>query len=261
VDKYELLNVLNWENLVTLYEDVAQKDNLVFKSLDPTLSYYSSYYDWPNFVMLKKCEEAVEVILPEIDQKIVSKELPPYILCGHEFYNYHILDDLLDKHGIRQVDQWINICYDMNGPLPQELNPPDFDLREVRNFEDLRNWTNINIALFFHGRPIPSDKFEDNKYTLLNAYEKDTPVGTIMIFWGPNGGAGIYMGGILHEYRSKGYGRKLVTTTLDYIKDRGYKYCFGQATRQGIKQWDKLGFVTTGYLNIYWKVGVKSLGL
>lgn len=254
---FEYYNAINWNNLVTLYDDAAQNDELISKSTEPILCYKTLDYDWPNFNLMAKVNNDVDKVISEANQLIIKKIIPPYILCSYQYANDQMLSDIMDKYGIRQMDQWINICYDVEKEIPELAVIKDYGLYEVNNEAELKQWTDVVSKLFFHNRPIPVQHFMNDNYTILLAREKDIPVGAIMIYWGPDRSAGIYMGGILHEYRSKGYGREIVTIALDLIKKKNYKYCLGQATRQGIKQWNKLGFITTGYADIYWKIGHK----
>ncbi len=257
MNEIEYYNKINWNNLVTLYDDAAQNDKLVYKSTEPILSYKSIDYDWPNFNLLEYNGDEFDSVIDETNQLIIRKIIPPYILSSYQYANNEQLTSAMEKNGIRQIDQWINICYDVEKELPKMAEIPNYSLYEVHNDSELKKWTDVVINLFFHGRAIPSHLFMRDMYTILIAQENRTPIGAIMIYWGPEKSAGIYMGGIIPEYRSKGYGREIVTVALDYIKKNNYKYCLGQATRQGIRQWNKLGFLTTGYLDIFWKVGHK----
>lgn len=83
-----------------------------------------------------------------------------------------------------------------------------------------------------------------NKIILLVYYENGTPVSTVELFPTDEAIIGVYSLATLYEFRGKGIGSAMMTVALNTAKERGYKTVVLQASEDGKRIYERLGFKT-----------------
>jgi GNAT superfamily N-acetyltransferase len=72
-------------------------------------------------------------------------------------------------------------------------------------------------------------------------------VAAVELFFSEKQTAGIFNLSTLQEYRGKGIGTALISYALHEAKKQGYIYAALQASEEGLRIYERLGFVTETY--------------
>lgn len=250
------LNQRNWESLIALYEHVAASDEKFTRISKPFVGYLSDHYDWPNFVVIDAITSDFEERVAELSSLISTCKNQPYVLCHPLLAQNMGVAEVFEKNNMRQFDQWINILYDIKWGLPADFSTPGFRTEIVANEEQKKIWADITSTVFHHGRPVPVNSLTGDKFMLLIGYADDVPVATMMIFFDREITT-TYYGAVLKEYRGKGYGQKILRVAFEEMKKLGIELSMSQSTQAGIKSWLQFGYQTTGYIDIFMKLGTR----
>ena len=119
--------------------------------------------------------------------------------------------------------------------------------KAVQDFAEViaYNWTppDENIRKYF---TLTVDKYLDksNEIFLAIYYHENRPVSVIEMFSSGKDTAGLYSLATLSSFRGQGLGSSLITFALNELKTRGYKNVILQASEDGIRIYEKLGFRT-----------------
>ncbi|RIV21616.1 N-acetyltransferase [Fibrisoma montanum] len=118
-------------------------------------------------------------------------------------------------------------------------------LREVADFAEVvaRNWTppDPNVLAYFWKTALHY-LAPDNRIVLTIYYENELPVSVIELFPTDDQTIGLYCLATLNEYRGRGIGTALMTFALNKARELGYKTAVLQASEEGIRIYERLGF-------------------
>lgn len=253
----DTLSIANWDNLIELYSDVSDHNTDIFFSKEPIVSYFSQKYGWPNFSLLAALKLDLNKQFSFINEAIEKNYIAPLILVHPELQNEMSITNNFENYGIRQIGQWPLIYYDLKNILPDYEMPKDFNIFYVDTDEKLSHWHDVASEVLFNNKPIPLRYEDRGKHALFVAYEKDTPVASVSAFFGSTSSSA-HMVAVLPEYRKKGYGKLIMRAALNLSAEKGYRLCFSQSSKMGLKSWLTLGYQVSGYVNIFWKIGFQQ---
>lgn len=257
MDSMQLLSNANWCNLVEMYLDVNISNDDVLKTNSPILSVNSEKYGWPNFSLLDKLDEDPKKHCSMINNAIELGLIAPMILVHPDLCANPLITDLFLEHGIRQIGQWPLIFYDLDKKPQKYCGQDDLRIVKVEDEEHFYDWHNVASKVLFEGRRIPLKHVHNDRHALYVAYEGCIPVATASAFFGKTDSSA-HMVAVLPDYRKKGYGKTIMSAALSISAELGYEYCFSQSSKMGLKSWLNLGYQTSGYIDIFWKVGFKQ---
>lgn len=252
---------LNLENnLYQFYENFIGFEDFMVNKCNHYDFISSKKYQWPGFVYnLEANHENCDQLINELEKKILSKEIPPFLLVDPK----RIPDDFENKIsqiGISKIDYWPIIFYDLKKKKLQLKNISDFNIIEIRDVEQLRLWYNIVVSVLFPGKSVSFDFFHqhlnDPGYLFHLGYVGKTPVSSFMVFMN-NRIAGTFMGATVNEFRKRGYGSEIMIRALLDAEKAGCLYATGQSSRMGFPVWQQVGFSSANNIDIYWMIGEK----
>ncbi|CCH53771.1 acetyltransferase [Fibrisoma limi BUZ 3] len=123
--------------------------------------------------------------------------------------------------------------------------------QEVADFADVvaRNWSPADQNVTAYYQQTASQYLASDSGVMLTIYyEHDKPVSVIELFPTDDQTIGLYCLATLDEYRGRGIGSALMTYALNIAKEAGYTTAILQASEDGIRIYERLGFrVTTTY--------------
>jgi ribosomal protein S18 acetylase RimI-like enzyme len=119
--------------------------------------------------------------------------------------------------------------------------------KALRDFAEVIacNWTppDENIRKYFT-HTVDNYLDKSNEIFLAIYYHENKPVSVIEMFSSAKDTAGLYSLATLSSFRGQGLGSSLMTFALNELKTRGYKNVILQASEDGIRIYEKLGFRT-----------------
>lgn len=254
MDRLSQLNEQNWVNLNELYEDVSYQSTEITKVDEPELSIFSSRFCWPNFTIVSDRIAESEGYLSALNDSVLANKISPIFLIRHELLEHDNVAQILDGLGIRQIDMWPAIFYDLAKGLPEKHDYPELQVRIISDNPTLDLWHEIASKVLFSNKDLPVQGFLSQKYVLLLGYLDSKPVATTLVFFGSKS-ASVHMVAVEPEFRRLGIGKSIFSKALQLCLDNGYKIVFSQASKMGRKPWLDLGFEISGYFDIFWKVG------
>ena len=197
-----------------------------------------------NYVSFGSCE-------PHLIESLKAKKLP--FICFAQsniekdfpkwcYENNFVKDDEVITHKFEKLDTW---GYQPNSALRIE---------KVSNKNELNDFDFISSNAFQHPPQAAFDFFKsvlnDLTISLFVAYHENVPVGCGMVSF-VNDIAGLYLGGVLPEYRRQGIGCELTKYRMNYIKQQGFKTIIVQNLSSSISYYQKLGFKPMGSVAFY----------
>lgn len=251
-----LLSLCNWENLLEFYAKVSNDNPDFIYMVEPIPSIHSSVFCWPRFSIISQFNSDVTDNLLIIDERILSGIMAPFLLVGPKAQNNLVLYDSLEKHGIRQIAQWPLMFFDLEKITPEYNALGGMDIFRVDEGKSLRDWEILASNVLFADKPLPVNRMMSDGCALFIGYMGKTPVATSLAFFGTESSSA-HMVAVHPDYRGKGYGKQIMTAAIIDSSERGYNTCYCQASQMGLKSWTALGFVVTGYVDLFWKVGYK----
>ncbi len=254
MDRSSQLNELNWKNLIEMYEDVFYQSTDIIKVDEPDLSIFSSRFCWPNFTIVSDRIAEAEGYLSALNDSVLTNTISPIFLIRHELLENGNLTAEMENLGIRQIEVWPAIFYDLTQGIPENQESLELQVRIVSDNPTLDLWHEIARKVLFSNKELPVLGFLSQKYVLLLGYLDNKPVATTLVFLGSTG-ASVHMVAVDPEFRRQGIGKSIFTKALQLCLDNGYKFVFSQASKMGRKPWLDLGFQISGYFDIFWKVG------
>ncbi len=135
----------------------------------------------------------------------------------------------------------------------------DVDIVRVQNDAQCRDWAAIQSAANGGFPPIVLDTYEqllraslhaDSTLTAFVAYADRLPVACALLHGG-GGAAGIYQVGTIPAVRRRGYGTAVTAAAVLYAEKRGYDVSVLIATQMGRSVYEKMGFQTFMWANVY----------
>lgn len=254
MDDLHKLSIDNWDNLIELYMNVYRNSDGFTQTTSPIISGFSDLYGWPNFSFLDRLEQDIDSQFSCIDKGIDVGLLAPMILVHPNLHNHQQITEAFEIYSIRQIGQWPLMYYNLQGNFPSIPKPDDFKIVLVSTKESLADWQGVAYKVLFNDKRIPLTYIDAQKHALFVGYENDIPVASSSAFFGENNSSA-HMCAILPEYRNKGYGKLIMQAALKASGEGGYKLCFSQSSKMGLKSWLSLGYQVSGYLDIFWKIG------
>lgn len=252
---HQSLNKANWENLLDLYKKVQSSTRVIIKHTTPVLSYKSSGLAWPNFSIINDVLNDYDDLIEKIQRAININTIPPVILLNPSLPNQSQITDALEQKAIRQIDVWPVIYFEMSKGLPKLTPNPDLRIELVTCESELMDWNLVASQVLFKGKELPINGFLNQDFKLLVGYLDSEPVATTMLFVGSEYPS-VHMVAVLPHHMKKGIGKRIFARALEISADLKAKRVFAQASRMGTKPWLELGFEISGYLNVFWQVGI-----
>jgi GNAT superfamily N-acetyltransferase len=121
---------------------------------------------------------------------------------------------------------------------------------EVQHYAQIvaRNWQPPDENLIqYYTKATPVILAPDAPAMLYVYYNSGIPVAALELFFSEHQTAGIFNLSTLQEYRGRGIGTALISYALDEAKKQGYTYAALQASEEGLRIYERLGFVTETY--------------
>lgn len=176
-----------------------------------------------------------------ISEKLDQLHCPAYFWVG-PCTEPDNLDEVLLRNG------WVHLASPpaMLVDLDQLITPPvpeSFELKRVKNAEDLATWRRA-VARGFGLLPEVAEMFSmtaDDQARLYTAFLGNEVVGTTALIT-VNGVAGIYCVCTFPEFRGRGVGAALTTVPLLEAYEEGYRIGTLQASSMGLPIYSRLGF-------------------
>jgi ribosomal protein S18 acetylase RimI-like enzyme len=242
-------------NQISLYQQ-AMKSGLVNEGRVGDICWYKAEKGgWPNKISLSSDNVSPEHI-EQADHEVVKKNAPPYWIFRSDDSRRHVSSALLNK-GYRQVDQWKGMYLDLR-QIQDNSFDPKLVIRPVQESAGLHEWMTIINKVLFKQQPvnerITGSFIKNNKIEMLTGYLKNNPVSALLIhFKGEY--AGVYMVATHQNFQRQGFGQQMMQKTLQVARQQGSKFCILHATSQGLKLYQKLGFIEICVFDLFWKVG------
>jgi GNAT superfamily N-acetyltransferase len=141
------------------------------------------------------------------------------------------------------------VVLDLATEVPDVAPPSDVRIRPVDDREGLADVAAVGIRAFGEDYSARTDEFlARTKYgsvLFFVAYRDEEPVSAGRLETPPSGDfAGLYGGGTVPEYRSRGIYRALVSIRAQIARQRGYRYLSVDAADTSLPILRRLGFVT-----------------
>lgn len=149
------------------------------------------------------------------------------------------------------------MLFDLN-PYTPAINELHKNIHIVSSHEELleystviaKNWNppDQNVITYYN-KVEPHILDKDNHIILAVYYNDGNPVSTVELFPTDENTIGLYGLATLSDSRGKGIGSALMSFCLNTAKERGYKQAVLQASEDGIRIYQRLGFqvLTTFY--------------
>lgn len=220
-------------------------------------------YIWPNLIFDINSYEYHT--FNDINQKIIEKEIPPFILinCIHSGH----WEDLLIKNKYRLILDWTIMYLEVEKIKYSHVtnnfnNEISIKLISEREKKEIDAFTNIVQKNLNNNNPIPDDLFynlsKSNNFKLLLAYKDNNPCGTLLLYYTDNI-CGIYMVAVNKEFRKQGIASRLLRKAIELVKETEIKTIILQSTNEGLPLYKKHGFINTQItMKTFWKIGFFS---
>jgi GNAT superfamily N-acetyltransferase len=170
---------------------------------------------------------------------------------------------LEENEGFEVIEEVESLYFDLKNSLPMRDKKESLEIKELDKTDDLRGW----IEAIQEGFPIEDEKVDPDAYRKLNlnllkkgesklrhfvAYEAGELAASATLFLSEDAV-------MLHNLATKkrfqrhGIARALILHQLNLAKKLGFKYCFLDSSKEGLKLYQDLGF------ELYSKIKVLSL--
>lgn len=159
------------------------------------------------------------------------------------------LSEILSSEGIREVETFAVMGMNMDKRLPVGHVSP-CSIREVRTSKDFDDWS-LPLKEGFEATAYEARKFrnltenilhhEGNNFRHYVLYADNAPVasGTLSLY---EGNVRLDNISVRLSYQRQGFGTDIIRYMLSEAKGMNAKYCFLDASYQGIELYKKLGF-------------------
>ncbi|MCA0987548.1 GNAT family N-acetyltransferase [Guptibacillus algicola] len=167
----------------------------------------------------------------------------------------------LQKHGLEEAETNIAMVKEFGNEEPSPVLPRDFEIKVVETCEDVSRFGAL-IASFFgesqEGRAVKTYyekvassvdmKSSDLKLYIGMAEGKPVTTGSIIV---AKDSIGIFDMGTSEVEQGKGYGSTMFRYLLHEAAQYKKKWCFLQASQEGIGIYKKAGFESIGEMKVY----------
>ncbi|NOT76630.1 MAG: GNAT family N-acetyltransferase [Cyclobacteriaceae bacterium] len=109
----------------------------------------------------------------------------------------------------------------------------------------LFNRGQLNIKMF--------DFLRDNGCQLISLILNEQIIGSTLIYYDPNGVAGVFMVCVDKEFQGKGFGKQLMNFSFRLMQNKGIRNCVLQSTKEGQNLYRSIGFQDTMIHELYIK--------
>jgi hypothetical protein len=245
-------------NLYRFYDDFIGFEDFIVKK-DENYNFISSgKYQWPGYVYnIKANHENCDQLIHELEKKILSKEIPPFLLVDPKRVHDNF-EEKINQIEIKKIDFWPIIFMDLKTENLQLHNISDYVVLKANNEKQFQEWYDIVIAVLFPKKSIPygffQNRMNDNRYSFYVGYYKNLPVATAMVFT-DNKVAGFYMVATNNEFRKRGFGKGIVMRTICDTKESGCSHITAQSSRMAFPVYQQIGFQHINTLDVYWMLG------
>jgi ribosomal protein S18 acetylase RimI-like enzyme len=242
-------------NQISLYQQ-SLKSGLVREGCIGDIYWYKAEKGgWPNKISLSSDNVFFEQI-DRADHEVVKLNAPPYWIFRSNDNRRQVLSALLKK-GYRLVDQWKGMYLDLE-QLYNKSGGSELVIKPVRENAGITDWMTIINKILFQQKPVDRQIIksftENSRIHLFTGYFRDNPVSTILIYI-KGEYAGVYMVATHQNYQGRGFGQHMMQKALQVTRQKGCKYCILHSTAQGLKLYQKLGFVEICDFDLFWKIG------
>ncbi len=191
--------------------------------------------------------------------EIISLFDSPFSWWVFDFDSPPELENILIANGLQFTTKHVGMFLDLDNFCAKSDSPLEF--RQVETLSDLRDFAKIaafvgeNGELFdkYYSQIPPILYRPGNSLEMHVGYLDKVPV-TIGMVLLHAGAGGIYYLATLPEKRRKGYGGAMVEHLLQRSKDAGYHLAILQATVEGLRLYEDLGFRPCCFMKEYTKM-------
>lgn len=141
------------------------------------------------------------------------------------------------------------------------------EIGQVEDVGTFRQWFGLQSISFGYTSGVRKILIEEHCGLFLDkktpakhylGYLDGKPVGTLTLFIA-DGVAGLYNATTVPEVRGKGVGTAMAHHGMMEGRKAGCRFATAQATKQGLPVWQKMGWETTGQLDLYLKMHGRSV--
>lgn len=245
-------------NLYRFYDDFIGFEDFTIEKSEHYDFITSRKYQWPGYVYnLEANHENCDQLIYELEKKILSKEIPPFLLVDPKRVPDNF-EGRINQIEIKKIDFWPIIFIDLKKTNLQLNYINDFYVLKIDTEKQLQEWYDIVIPVLFPKKSIPLNFFrkqmKNNKYSFYLGYYKNSPVTTTMVFTDDNI-AGFYMVATVNDFRKHGFGTEIVITTILDAKVVGGSFITAQSSRMAFPVYKKMDFNDINTLDVYWMLG------
>lgn len=239
-------------NLNSLYKLISKYNEVDLFSKNGTYSSIKLKHSaWPNanYNFIENIFDT-DAHINKFATEITSNNLPLLSLTHHQFCD----EESLKKNGFYIIDKWVCMDLDIENTVIDIVNDDNISIVQE---EEIDKYLSCAETVLFGNKKLNKGLFSfllNNKVKLFAIMQNGIAISTTLTFIDENNVAGIYMVSSLKEYQGKGLGKRLMSFTLQQIKNKNVKQVTLQSTRAGVKLYTKLGFTQNQPINLIYKL-------
>lgn len=211
---------------------------------------------WPDFIYNISFQESDwKMKIDKIDELIVKKELPPFLITDPE-NSFEKCEKMLGNYGFKLIVKWPGMI--MQTDSFNTENIADCTLEKCYTDSDINNWLRTAEQNLFKGKRFSAAYRHLLKIDNINLFSLKSnghTIGTALVHLN-NESAGIYMVSVNSDNRKKGLGTWLMKKIITEIYNLKVQFVVLQANEMSTQMYQKIGFHSVGDFEIYWKIGL-----
>jgi GNAT superfamily N-acetyltransferase len=246
------------DNLFDFYLEIASLAKLSRGELQGIPYVKNVLGTWPNFIL------GGNIIHPDELNKMADAmkkgDVPSTWIRDIEVQKN--FEDLALKRGIRQVNQWTGMSFQLNKMSSLSAGRSDIGIARIIDHADIDAWGELVNREILNSKILDSSLIhilnESENFHLFGLWNEDNRLVSTTLIFAKNEVGGIYFVATDKNERGKGYAFSLVSYAINYcISNRIYKFVL-HSTQLGIPLYQKLGFKENTNYGIYWMLGKRD---
>ncbi len=155
--------------------------------------------------------------------------------------------------------RWVNMYCPLNKETPIEIPGHKLKVGLIQKGDgNIKSWVKLVSKVLFGGKLLDEKIFEDaldnGKMDYLCIWDELDQLLSCLIMYTDSEGTSIYMVCTDPAFQKKGIGQLLIAHAMNYALELGSSKMYLSSTPQGLKLYQKLGFMELDPLMVYYKL-------
>ncbi len=209
-------------------------------------------FAWPNLLFV--INQTTEADLKE--QLQINDDCKTLLLPGLISAD---LNNVLSDSGYRLMAKWVNMYYPLNKSIPLEIPGHNLKVGLIQKGDgNIKSWVKLVSKVLFGGKLLDeiifADALDNANMDYLCIWDEIDQLLSCLIMYTDSEGTSIYMVCTDPGFQKKGIGQFLIAHAMNYALELGSSKMYLSSTPQGLKLYQKLGFIELDPLMVYYKL-------